>query len=92
MGKQPQPKPEAAMETDWIIFVGVGKCQGASSQITRGLPPSVFYSDLIIKKKKEKKKTSPAPTALRVQITKDLGGLGEKLRGPSLELSLPWIQ
>lgn len=88
MGKQPQPKPEAAMETDWIIFMGVGKCQGASSQNTRGPPPSVFYSDLIILKNKNKK-PSPAPTALRVQITKDLGGLGERLRVPCLELSLP---
>lgn len=61
MGKQPQPKPEAAMETDWIIFVGVGKCQGASSQITRGPPPSVFYSDLIIYIKRREKKNKPSP-------------------------------
>lgn len=61
MGKQSQPNPEAAMETGWIIFVGVCKCQGASSQITRGPPPSVFYSDLIIKKERKKEKTSPAP-------------------------------
>lgn len=64
MGKQPQPKPEAAMETDWIIFMGVGKCQGASSQITRGPPPSVFYSDLIIKKRKERKKKQAQPPLL----------------------------
>lgn len=71
MGKQSQPNPEAAMETGWIVFVGVCKCQGASSQNTRGPPPSVFYSDLIIKKERKKKKKQAQPP-LRVQIMKGM--------------------